>query len=218
MSLAVNKNWASARAYAEAIQAPAVCFRDPQLRQTEPAFDRLGMPLVTSGQFAYVFKLKQSNGAPPFAVRCFRGDAPDREERYRHIAAHLAAHHVPAIGAFKFDPDGILVGGQTFPILLMEWIEGHTLDVRRSEGQSGHWSTGYSPAPRRWPSSDGQAPESRRDPPVPLSLLDYYAGTFLTVNRGSEETAHRRLPAPSFTRRVHRRIPSLKQRFAPADH
>ncbi len=129
----MHKSWASARLYAEAIQAPAVCFRDPLLRQTEPAFDRLGMPLVTSGQFAYVFKLKQPNGAPPLAVRCFRSDALDRETRYRHISAHLVNPPVPAIGGFKFDPAGILVSGQTFPTLVMEWVEGHTLDVYLEE-------------------------------------------------------------------------------------
>jgi predicted Ser/Thr protein kinase len=133
MTQLARKNWASARSYAEAIQAPALCFRDAQLRQTEPAFDRLGMPLVTSGQFAYVFKLKQLAPAPPLAVRCFRADAPDRELRYRHIAAHLARHSVPALGAFKYDADGILVAGQTFPTLVMEWIEGHTLDVYLEE-------------------------------------------------------------------------------------
>lgn len=133
MTQLARKNWASARAYAEAIQAPALCFRDRELRQTEAAFDRLGMPLVTSGQFAYVFKLKQPAPAPPLAVRCFRADAADRELRYRHIAAYLARHSVPALGAFKYDAEGILVAGQTYPTLVMEWIEGHTLDVYLEE-------------------------------------------------------------------------------------
>lgn len=133
MTQLARKNWASARAYAEAIQAPALCFRDRELRQTEAAFDRLGMPLVTSGQFAYVFKLKQPAPAAPLAVRCFRADAADRELRYRHIAAYLARHSVPALGAFKYDAEGILVAGQTYPTLVMEWIEGHTLDVYLEE-------------------------------------------------------------------------------------
>ena len=38
-----------------------------------PAVDRLGMPLVTSGQFAYVFKLNSEVGGDSLAVRCFRG-------------------------------------------------------------------------------------------------------------------------------------------------
>lgn len=129
-----GKPWASARAYAEAIQAPIVCFRDPALRVFEPAFDKLGMPLVTSGQFAYVFKLRPPDVvSAPLAVRCFRADAPDRAERYSAISAHLARHAVPAIGAFRYDPEGILVQGRRLPTLVMEWVEGHTLDVYLEE-------------------------------------------------------------------------------------
>ena len=129
-----GKPWASARAYAEAIQAPMVCFRDPALRVCEPAFDRLGMPLVTSGQFAYVFKLRPPMpSSAPLAVRCFRADASDRAERYRCISSHLARHTVPAVGAFRYDPEGILVQGRRLPTLVMEWVEGHTLDVYLEE-------------------------------------------------------------------------------------
>ncbi|MDQ3805787.1 MAG: hypothetical protein M3416_18400, partial [Acidobacteriota bacterium] len=54
--------WPSARAFAEAVQCPAVCFGEPTLKAMVPAVDRLGMPLVTSGQFAYVFKLNAPQG------------------------------------------------------------------------------------------------------------------------------------------------------------
>jgi serine/threonine protein kinase len=121
--------WPSARHFTEAIQCPSICFSHPQLRNTLPAVDRLGMPLVTSGQFAYVYKLKSMNGGGDFAVRCFRGYLGDRDQRYRAIQEHLKTSPVLYLSDFTYAPEGILVGGQRFPILFMKWIEGPTLDL-----------------------------------------------------------------------------------------
>jgi hypothetical protein len=94
-----------------------------------PAVDRLGMPLVTSGQFAYVYKLKSTNGAGDFAVRCFRGYLGDRDQRYRAIQEHLWETPVSYLSEFSYAAEGILVGGNRFPILFMNWIDGPTLDL-----------------------------------------------------------------------------------------
>lgn len=124
--------WPSARHYAEAMQFPSFCFSIPELRNSQPAVDRLGMPLVTSGQFAYVYKLK-SNGSGAFAVRCFRGYLGDREARYKAIDKHLETERIHALASFDYDTEGILVGGKWFPILVMEWVDGPTLDVYLEE-------------------------------------------------------------------------------------
>ena len=121
--------WPSARHFTEAIQCPSICFAHPLLRQTLPAVDRLGMPLVTSGQFAYVYKLKSTDGAGDFAVRCFRGYLGDRDQRYLAIQDHLRSAPVSYLSEFTYATEGILVGGQRFPILFMQWIEGPTLDL-----------------------------------------------------------------------------------------
>lgn len=123
------RNWPSARIFTEAIQCPSVCFSHPLLRNTLPAVDRLGMPLVTSGQFAYVYKLKSMNGGGDFAVRCFRGYLGDRDQRYRAIQEQLLESPVGFLSEFSYAPEGILVGGNRFPILFMKWIDGPTLDV-----------------------------------------------------------------------------------------
>ena len=125
----VPRNWPSARYFTEAIQCPSICFAHPHLRDTLPAVDRLGMPLVTSGQFAYVYKLKSMNGNGNFAVRCFRGYLGDRDQRYRAIQEHLRNSPVSYLSSFTYAPEGILVGGYRFPILFMQWIEGPTLDL-----------------------------------------------------------------------------------------
>ena len=125
----VPKYWPSARHFTEVIQCPSVCFAAPVLRGSMPAVDRLGMPLVTSGQFAYVYKLKTTNGNGDFAVRCFRGYLGDRDQRYRAIQNHVQSSPVPYLADFSYAPEGIMVGAQRYPILFMEWIEGPTLDV-----------------------------------------------------------------------------------------
>ncbi|MDQ2855031.1 MAG: hypothetical protein M3R68_01785 [Acidobacteriota bacterium] len=125
--------WPSARHFTEAIQCPTVCFNHPSLRQTLPAVDRLGMPLVTSGQFAYVYKVKSNGAGGAFAVRCFRGYLGDRDQRYRAIELHVKNHPVPYLSDFTYAPRGILVEGNRFPILFMNWIEGPTLDLYLDE-------------------------------------------------------------------------------------
>lgn len=125
----IPRYWPSARYFTEAIQCPSVCFAHPLLRNTLPAVDRLGMPLVTSGQFAYVYKLKSMNGNGDFAVRCFRGYLGDRDQRYRAIQEHVRTSPVGYLTDFTYAPEGILVGGNRFPILFMNWIEGPTLDL-----------------------------------------------------------------------------------------
>lgn len=129
----IPKYWPSARHFTEAIQCPSVCFTHPWLKSTLPAVDRLGMPLVTSGQFAYVYKLKSTNGGSDFAVRCFRGYLGDRDQRYRAIQEHLFNSPVAYLSEFSYAPEGILVGGNRFPILFMKWIDGPTLDLYISE-------------------------------------------------------------------------------------
>ncbi|MBD0371878.1 MAG: hypothetical protein ICV60_13645 [Pyrinomonadaceae bacterium] len=133
MSKANPQYWPSARHFTEAIQCPGVSFSNPLLKETVPAIDRLGMPLVTSGQFAYVYKLKSIASGCDFAVRCFRGYLGDRDQRYRAIQNHIQTYPLPFLSGFTYEREGILVGGGRFPILFMKWIEGPTLDLYLDE-------------------------------------------------------------------------------------
>lgn len=109
------------------MQCPAVCFTSPFLRDTLPAVDKLGMPLVTSGQFAYVYKLNRPDGGS-WGVRCFRAYLPDRQERYAALDAHFREHQLFALPRFAYEPAGLLVSGQRYPMLVMEWLPAPTLD------------------------------------------------------------------------------------------
>jgi hypothetical protein len=120
--------WPTADAYAAAIQMPRFSFPSAELKNSTFAMNRLGLPVVISGNFAYVFKVLLPNGGAQ-AIRCFRQHVGDRESRYKAINQHLDAHNLSYAAAFEYDSGGIVVNGRPFPILVMEWIEGNTLDV-----------------------------------------------------------------------------------------
>jgi hypothetical protein len=124
-----SAQWPTSREYVEAIQSPRLCFDDAQLKLGQPALDRFGLPTVTSGQFAYVFKINHPTGDGADAVRCFRSWSHDRELRYRYINLHLDTVANPYLASFEYDPKGIRVRGLLWPTLMMEWIDGHSMDV-----------------------------------------------------------------------------------------
>ena len=121
------KNWPSPQDWQAAIQNPHTAFTDAFLRGATAAVDHLGLPTVWSGNFAYVFKV--ANGQERRAIRCFGRFVADRQERYEAIDRQLDAKGLPALVAFDYDADGIRVNGSCYPVLVMEWIEGNTLDV-----------------------------------------------------------------------------------------
>jgi serine/threonine protein kinase len=87
------------------------------------------MPVVTSGQFAYVFKLNDLSRMGSQAIRCFRGFLGDRQQRYQAIDSHLDKTSIPCVASFDYNSEGIIVLGRKYPILVMEWISGLPLDV-----------------------------------------------------------------------------------------
>jgi Metal binding domain of Ada len=122
-------SWPSSRDFVEAVQNPRLAFRSSELQDCEPAIDKFGMPLVASGNFAYAFKLRDPANTRATGVRCFRGFIPDRDKRYSAIDRHLDAHANSYLTSFEFDAEGILVTGRRYPIVVMEWVEGPTLDL-----------------------------------------------------------------------------------------
>jgi hypothetical protein len=125
----LQTTWPLSRDYVEAVQNPRNCFVDADLLDLVPAIDKLGMPTVSSGQFAYVFKLNRPSSNESFAARCFRGFAAERDKRYNAIDDHLDHHKLPALASFEYESSGIRVNGNLYPLLVMDWVDGPTLDV-----------------------------------------------------------------------------------------
>ena len=120
--------WPRATDYTAALQNPSSCFADPELARGEAASDMLmGLPLMYAGNFASVFKMT-CPGGQVWAVKCFTRQVADLRDRYRQISDHLDRQRRKFAVEFVYLPEGIRIGGASYPILKMRWVEGFTLN------------------------------------------------------------------------------------------
>lgn len=115
------KSWPRPAQYEAAIQAPTKAFADKRLRTAVFETDR-GLPVSLEGQRAVVFFA--DTGAGPIVVRCFKEPMPEAAKRYVAIRTFLAQSPVPALPSVEWIEGGIAVGGQRWPILLMDEAPG----------------------------------------------------------------------------------------------
>ena len=86
-----------------------------------------GTPVMSSGNFAVVFKMEDERDGKLYAVKCFTREQEERAENYRMIAEELGKVSSPYITPVKW-LDGELFVDTTqtdeteFPVLLMDWI------------------------------------------------------------------------------------------------
>src|SRR5579862_1082785 len=119
--------WPLSQDYNEAIQNPATCFSDPELKQGEAVCNALGLPVPCSGNFADVYAVQ--SGPRKWAVKCFTREIPGLQERYVQISKYLKEVQLPFMVDFQFLEQGIRVRGQWYPILKMQWVEGFNLNA-----------------------------------------------------------------------------------------
>jgi uncharacterized protein YjbI with pentapeptide repeats len=116
----------SPRAYVQAAQAPSVAFTVPELQNARFVIDSLGLPAVAAGTSSVVLKAEASGRW--LAVRCYTRGASFRE-RYGALAAYLAGRNLdPPLSAPSWIDSAIRVNGATWPVVLMDWIDGQPLD------------------------------------------------------------------------------------------
>ena len=82
---------------------------------------------MSSGNFAVVFKMKDEYGKQ-YAVRCFHRAQQGRERNYKLICEELAKVSSPYLSPIKYYDKEMFVESGEYPVLLMEWVEGITLD------------------------------------------------------------------------------------------
>ncbi|MFI8992680.1 phosphotransferase [Streptomyces sp. NPDC053542] len=104
-----------------------MAFADPRLRAGEVEQDRLGMPRTASGRNAVVFRLTGPGG--PWAVRCMTRAPAEGARRYNALVRHVRSSPCPVLTAAEWVDPGILVRGAWWPVVLMPWIPGGTLDT-----------------------------------------------------------------------------------------
>ncbi len=104
-----------------------------ELSYLRPVLDADGQPVMSNGNFAVVFKMKDERDGKLYAVRCFHRDQEGRAESYRLIEEELKDVASPYLVSFRYmDKELFVDSSQTdeteFPVLLMDWVEGITLD------------------------------------------------------------------------------------------
>jgi TPR repeat protein len=117
--------------YVEAIKMAEDNFEE--LSYLRPVLDDMGQPVMSSGNFAVVFKMRDERDGKLYAVRCFHRGQEGREESYRLIEEELKDVESPYLVSFRYmDKELFVDSSQTdeteFPVLLMDWVEGITLD------------------------------------------------------------------------------------------
>jgi hypothetical protein len=117
--------------YVEAIKAAEDNF--DQLKHLHPVLDDEGQPVMSSGNFAVVFKMKDEQTGKLHAVKCFLKEQEGRAEAYRQIAEELEFVSSTFLTPIKYlDKELFVDTGNSdeseFPVLLMDWVEGQTLD------------------------------------------------------------------------------------------
>jgi len=113
--------------YQAALQAPEVAFGDPELQSATPRTNALGLPQPITGSFAAVFPVTAEAGVR-YAVKCFLTEEAAQQDRYEAVADALDAIDHDAFVEFAYQPEGIQVEGNAYPLLKMEWAEGTTLN------------------------------------------------------------------------------------------
>ncbi len=117
--------------YIESIKAAEDNF--DELSYLRPVLGDDGLPVLTSGNFAVVFKMKDEQSGKFYAVKCFTKEQEGRAEAYREITKELKEVSSPYLVSIQYlDKELFVDTEQTteteFPVLLMDWVEGRTLD------------------------------------------------------------------------------------------
>lgn len=104
-----------------------------KLSHLMPVLDKYGEPYRSSGAFAVVFKMKDEQTGKCYALKCFTEEQEGRAEAYRQIAEELEFVDSPYITSVKYLEKELFVDSncedEEFPVLLMDWIEGETMET-----------------------------------------------------------------------------------------
>ena len=115
--------------YTEAIMLAAKSPDDyfDKLKHLCPVLDSNGEPIMSSANFAVVFKMRDEYGKQ-YAVRCFHRAQHGREKNYKLICDELAKVSSPYLSPIKYYEKELFIDTDEYPVLLMDWVDGTTLD------------------------------------------------------------------------------------------
>ena len=115
-----------------------------KLAHLVPVLDDHGEPYRSSGAFAVVFKMKDEQTGKCYALKCFTEEQEGRAEAYRQIADELEFVDSSYITSVKYLDKEIFVDSSCeedeFPVLLMDWIDGETMETYIAENYQDNYA------------------------------------------------------------------------------
>ena len=115
-----------------------------ELAHLVPVQDDHGEPYRSSGAFAVVFKMKDEQTGKCYALKCFTEEQEGRAEAYRQIADELEFVDSSYITSVKYLDKEIFVDSNCeedeFPVLLMDWIDGETMETYIAENYQDNYA------------------------------------------------------------------------------
>lgn len=115
-----------------------------KLAHLVPVLDDHGEPYRSSGAFAVVFKMKDEQTGKCYALKCFTEEQKGRAESYRQIADELEFVDSPYLTSVKYLEKEIFVDSSCvedeFPVLLMDWIDGETMETYIAENYQDNYA------------------------------------------------------------------------------
>ena len=115
-----------------------------KLAHLSPVLDDHGEPYRSSGAFAVVFKMKDEQTGKCYALKCFTEEQEGRAEAYCRIADELEYVGSPYVVSVRYLEKELFVDSnceeEEFPVLLMDWIEGETMETYIANNYSDNYA------------------------------------------------------------------------------
>lgn len=118
--------------YVDAIRSAEDNFN--KLSDLRPVLDGNDNPIMSSGNFAVVFKMKDVKTSKLYAVKCFTREQIERAESYKLISEYIKNmgknSYMLSVNYYENElfVDSTQANITEFPVLLMEWVDGLCLD------------------------------------------------------------------------------------------
>ena len=116
--------FSSVTEYEDAVSLQSKSFKKLDI-EFELSNPKAGIWTFGSGQFAVVFKGKIDG--ENYAIRCFQHSTEQGLKNYATLSEYLKKKNFPWLSKFVYHDNEIIVGGKTYPVLVMDWVEG--LDI-----------------------------------------------------------------------------------------
>ena len=105
-----------------------------ELTSLRPVLDSRGEPVMSSGNFAVVFKMRDEKTGKLYAIKCFTRPQEGRAESYRRITEELESVSSAYMVPMRWLDNELFVDTtqcdrEEFPVVVMEWVEGESLDL-----------------------------------------------------------------------------------------